>query len=461
MIYSVEDRNDHAKGLTHIVSMPEKDLDMKAFRTLQEDLPPFIIPFRYRFVDDLVEFTFIPGDRRTLLYQSRERTNQECITLWTNVLQPLISCYDWFLKADSFVLESKYIYLSQDGKTACYLYLPTTKTVGESDALLSLVKELADRNRPSDQSLEISILRAINRDFQPKSFLQMLRQTGNRRAPDVGSSRAGSAYGTEPRKAPIVFGGLNSTLSQTGSKPLFLEKSDQKENPARQPKRQDPKPVDIDDGDIAIQLNGKKGKASKPDKQDKKDKGHRGFFFSSKKKQDDEPEEKKQAKSSNQPASFFVKQNNENKALGNSAPMKSEGGVAPRASTVPNGEGVTVLFSEDSQTGFAYEGEPNFSFPGFIHVTIDPGQSFRIGRFDVSLGRKQSDFEFNQNTIAVSRMHAAVERSSDGTYAILDLSSAAGTFVDGKKIPANVRVPLVNGCRVSFGNAGANYIWKC
>lgn len=458
MIYRVEDRNDQTKGLTHIVSMPEKDLDMKAFRTLQEDLPPFIIPFRHRFVDDLVEFTFMPGDRRTLLYQSRERTNQECIALWTNVLQPLIGCYDWFLKADSFVLDTKYIYLSQDGKTASYLYLPTTKTVGESDALISLVKELADRNRPSDQSLEVRILRAINRDFQPKAFLQMLRQSGTGRTSDSGRSRSETAHDTEPRKAQIVFGGRNSTPPQNSGKPLFPEMPEQKDNGASQPKSQDPRPFD-DDVDLAIQLNGKKGKDAKPEKQDKKDKGHRGFLFSSKKKQDSE--EKKQVKPSNQQASFFVKQSGEHKAYGNKTPMKAEGGVAPRGGSVPNGEGVTVLFSEVSQTGFAYDGGPNPSFPDYIEVAIDPGQSFRIGRFDVSLGRKQSDFEFSQNTIAVSRMHAAVERSANGTYAILDLSSAAGTFVDGKKIPANVRVPLVDGCRVSFGNAGANYIWKC
>ncbi|MBR2131657.1 MAG: FHA domain-containing protein [Oscillospiraceae bacterium] len=97
--------------------------------------------------------------------------------------------------------------------------------------------------------------------------------------------------------------------------------------------------------------------------------------------------------------------------------------------------------------------------PGNISVRVEQGRAFTIGRFDVSVGHKQSDFEFEKGTKAVSRRHAAIERDGDG-YWIMDLSSSAGTFVNGEKLLPNMPKQLVRGCRVSFGTGGADYIWE-
>ena len=45
---------------------------------------------------------------------------------------------------------------------------------------------------------------------------------------------------------------------------------------------------------------------------------------------------------------------------------------------------------------------------------------FTIGRFDANIGKKQSSFEFDKKTRAVSRRHAVIERDTDG-YKIIDL----------------------------------------
>jgi pSer/pThr/pTyr-binding forkhead associated (FHA) protein len=97
--------------------------------------------------------------------------------------------------------------------------------------------------------------------------------------------------------------------------------------------------------------------------------------------------------------------------------------------------------------------------PRVIEVAVAANGIFSIGRFDASVGKKQSDFEFDKATKAVSRRHAVVERGAGG-YSLIDLSSSAGTFVNGQKIPPNVPCPLESGSRVSFGNAGADYIWE-
>ncbi|MBQ6842631.1 MAG: FHA domain-containing protein, partial [Firmicutes bacterium] len=88
------------------------------------------------------------------------------------------------------------------------------------------------------------------------------------------------------------------------------------------------------------------------------------------------------------------------------------------------------------------------------------GGSFTIGRFDVLLVYRQSDFEFGKETTEVSRHHAVIQQAADGSYSILDQNSKAGTYVGGQRITPNIPYPLSRGCAVSFGTAGADYIWE-
>ena len=97
--------------------------------------------------------------------------------------------------------------------------------------------------------------------------------------------------------------------------------------------------------------------------------------------------------------------------------------------------------------------------PPLIKVSIKDGEIFTIGRFNAAVGKKQSNFEFDKKTKAVSHRHAVIERSVN-EYRIIDLSSNAGTFVNDKKVPPNTPIGLEKGCRVSFGNSGADYIWE-
>ena len=84
---------------------------------------------------------------------------------------------------------------------------------------------------------------------------------------------------------------------------------------------------------------------------------------------------------------------------------------------------------------------------------------FTIGRFDINVGRRQSDFEFAENTRGVSRHHAIIERRGR-TYSITDLNSSAGTVVNGIILRANQTAELTNNCHVSFGYDGADYVWR-
>jgi len=97
--------------------------------------------------------------------------------------------------------------------------------------------------------------------------------------------------------------------------------------------------------------------------------------------------------------------------------------------------------------------------PAIIEINAGEGEVFIIGRYDAAAGVKRRGFDFDRNTKAVSRRHAAVERG-EGGYSIADLGSSAGTFVNGERVPEAGPAALTDGCTVSFGNCGADYVWE-
>ncbi len=119
---------------------------------------------------------------------------------------------------------------------------------------------------------------------------------------------------------------------------------------------------------------------------------------------------------------------------------------------------VTMIIDEASGTRFSYIGMKNL--PREIVVDVSVGDIFTIGRFDKVKAVKQSDFEFPADTKAISRCHHAVVERRDEGYFITDMKSSGGTYLNLKKLPANAPFKMAEGDRVSFGNVGADYIWR-
>jgi hypothetical protein len=97
--------------------------------------------------------------------------------------------------------------------------------------------------------------------------------------------------------------------------------------------------------------------------------------------------------------------------------------------------------------------------PLFIEADIEVGEIFSIGKFDTSVGRQQSSFEFDKKIKGISHRHCAIKRVAEG-YLLIDLASSAGTFVNNERLPPNTAYKLTNGCRISIGNSGADYVWE-
>lgn len=443
MTYQIENKND-LTGAMLVVRFPQEDLDEKALYTIEADQPPFLVPFRYRAVDGMAECTYCLGSRSKLQYRFGAHAAADYVDFWTQVLQPLLDCDDWFLKPFSFVLDPRYLYADRDGAVS-YLYIPA-KTDGESFASLrEMVLELSRQNSVTDPALENKVLRALMQDFQPKAFLDMLRAEGG-----VKTAQA------KPEPAPDAVSAPAARPAREEPPRFQLPQQLRPQEPEPEPVPQSaPQPIPAaDDGDIHINFGG-----TPPKSKEKPPKEHRGLFGGKKEKKEKEPKARKPL--------FGKKEKPREVLLGAAEPQPVPVYQPPAARPAQpavsydeeRADGVTQL--DDEPMGgvccLRLVGEPGL--PREIAVDIQPGRAFTIGRFDVSVGQKQSDFEFEKNTRAVSRRHAAIEREESG-YFLVDLASSAGTFVNGQKLIPNVPQALENGCRVSFGTGGADYIWN-
>lgn len=445
MRYEINTKADQLSGATLVVRFPEEDVDEKALYTIQNSRPEFLVPFTYRLIDGKVECEYILESRSKLQYRFGDKTPTEYINLWEKLLNPLLECGDWFLKPFSFVLDVGYLYSDKAGKEIYFLYIPSKNDCVEAKDLQELAAKLVNLNRVADQNLENKTLRLIMQDFQPTELLRMLRgySAGKTSTTRNGASTKAAAEGVrqtvkEENQSPNSTGQVAESPKSVGEYPK--------------------QHVGADD-DIVINLLDEKHKkkskdSKKADKQQPSQKKSGGLFGFGKGKQ--EKQEKQAGIFSRDTAKKVESQG----IIAGAAAEARQVAPFPNGSVVfPQAGSIDEITQIDS-FGTRLRRVGDVSLPAEIEVTIEQGQSFTIGRFDISVGRKQWNFEFAKDTKAVSRPHAAIERGDDGQYAIVDLSSRAGTFLDGVRIQPGVLTPLRSGMRVSFGTAGADYIWE-
>ena len=421
-MYDIKTTNDVVKGAGHTVSIPETDVDYKALYTLQHDRPDFVLPFSVRFVDGVCELTYRLGSMSKLAYMTGRRNPGDYVDIWMALLKPLVECGDWFMKPYSFAFDFDYLYSDNNGKTLSFIYIPSLGDYCGKDGMQSTLVKFANQISVDDTPLENKLLRAIQ-NFNPKAVLDVL--TTHKSPGSPAETRPAPALEQPAHEVPRVEPQVKETVK-----------------PAT-PKQQAPA---VKSDQIAIhfgpknQIKNTKEKPPKPEKKKKK----RGFW----------PFRKAEPK----PAEI----------IGGSAVSFFEEAVPDtQQSAQVDTSQYDSFFGEDENTIIEdnYKGFPKLSYKGTeahpkkIDVRIDMGAVLSIGRHDPTSGVRQSDYEFDQKTKGVSRRHAVIERSGEG-YFVVDLNSAAGTYVNGKLITPGAAVKLLNGDRVSFGNLGADYIWE-
>ncbi|MCL1874011.1 MAG: FHA domain-containing protein [Clostridiales bacterium] len=436
----IHSKSDFLNGAILIARIPEEEVDKKALQTILTDPPDFTLPFRHRVINGEIEFTYQIGNRSKLTYLSGNRSPAEYAGLWSAVLQPLLDCEDWFMNPYSFVLKPEYLYCDKNGKLVSFVYIPSVRACSDHDALKNMVTEIAKLNHVQDISLENKVVWAIQ-DFKAAEFLEMVNPY---KAHNLQATMLENTVNSEAKSATIE-------QKQPVPMPIEEKKPCLFDPPVTQPKK-------WDDISISFPSKDKEAKEEKP----------KGRVFTSKKEKKVKSDKKvKPEKKSKNKVDFWGRNpSGELEIIQGAAAEAKQAQSIPRQSPVPinspptdtDNMDITCLdIPESSIAKFRYAGSGEH--PGVIEVGISEGEVFTIGRFDISLGTKQSSFEFDKKTKAVSRRHAVVERNGDG-YSIVDLASAAGTYMNGQKLPPNAPFKLDCGNRISFGNLGADYIWE-
>jgi hypothetical protein len=469
MIYDIQTKSDFNKGATLVVRLPEEDIDKKAFFTIGSNTPDFLLPFSHKNVDGQVELTYLLGKNSKFLYLAGSFSAKVYAELLHNTLNPLIECEDWFLNPYSFVFNSDYIYYDNQNKIVKYLYIPSVKQISDLTALVETINTLVEHIRVTDVDLENKVLRALRKEFNPTVFLELLKPY--HKAADNSHIQAGAAHQPSPASAqqnenvadkiphikqnvpvastpvPVSPAPASPTPASTSPVPA----------PASSPRRNDD--IFIDFG-ADPKDKGKNIPVMKEPKPAAKEK--RGGLFGSKKKE------------SATGGLFGGKGNSKPASVMMGAAAEAQVNYAPQQQQpqqhINHNQPVNIPFTDEDDgftvimgitpehTGFKLISR-HVNLPEKINVNMKPGMPFTIGRHSTSVGTKQSDFEFPAGTKEISRRHAAIERNQSG-YCIVDIGSSAGTFVNTTKLIPNAPHALTTGDKVSFGRAGADYVWE-
>lgn len=409
-----------------VIHIPEDQIDKNAFLTIQHEKPHFLLPFTNKQVDDEMVLTYTLGKAVKLSFQLGSIDSRNHIDVFLDLLKVLVEeCDDWFMKYDSFVLDLDYIY-QEEGKLKL-LYVPTVTPYAGMRQLSDLVAEIFRRCKMNDMSLENRILREMQ-DFQPVQMLRTLREYDKGSAPCVSTTVPVQGQSV-PVASAVPVAPVRPVASVAPVAPPVVK--------VAAPVVVAPvAPVAGIPGDIQIQMaTPAKEKTKKKEAKEKKEsKEKKGLFGGLGKKKETAPD----VQPSVPQASF-------------AAPAMPA--VMP---AVQSAGDVTEIAGEEMQCArLVYIG--NQGHDRTISLDMAVSQSFTVGRVDANAGRKQCDFEFPNKTRAVSRRHAALERKADGYY-ITDLGSSAGTYHNNQRLLSGA-YRIQEGDKISFGNAGADYLF--
>jgi len=469
----IQYKSDIIAGASLIIRIPEEELDRKALYTIQFDKPEFILPFHHRGIDGEIEFVYQVGTKSKLLYLAGIRSPIEYAQLWSGMLRPLLDCGDWFMKPYSFILDMQQLYYDKTRKTVSYLYVPSIRDTSDYCDLKEMAADFSKYISASDRDLENRVLRAIMTDFNPNSFIKMLKPYLTVSVPETKPQPVASPLAQYPSggqtpalmPAPLVVPPLTQPVASPLTQPDILQglPSNEQSDPRAKAEAHVPEPGIAGPyvstpvaGDIVISLpaGGTPVKKKKENIKDMmtpggvKDKSPRNpkgmsvlFGKKSSTLQDSLPENPQTPDTAH---SRF-----------DSSALKISDSLS---AALPDNYSITQSVFLD-RIGAWLRLVGSASLPPAIDVPITEGEVFTIGRFDTDVGTQQSSFEFDRKTKAVSRRHAALERIAD-RYNIIDLASSAGTFLNGQRLPPNTPCELKRGSMISFGNCGADYVWE-
>jgi len=104
-----------------------------------------------------------------------------------------------------------------------------------------------------------------------------------------------------------------------------------------------------------------------------------------------------------------------------------------------------------------------YSNPYLAHRLDEDGgdvdETIRLSGRCTVIGRSSQLADLLVRHESLSRQHAALMHAEKDTF-LQDLGSASGTFIDGKRLPANEPTKLAEGAQITFGDSKATYTYR-
>lgn len=484
MSYTMEIINDLVQGSIMSIKIPLEQVDHIALETMTSSPPPFLVPFQQHLVNQEVQLLYSLQSVTPLRYLREQKGAVQYVEFWNQVLLPLTICDDWFMKPFCFLFDVNNIFLNGKTGRVSYFYVPMKQESGSITQLQMLMIELSKIITPQDVGLENRVLRELQ-SFQLNDFLAMLKEySSGQLEQNPVATVSPTPVGTAPPvdSVPSTGKGTGLKIPSFGKVATVPPVVPKEFVPPMAAASAPPLPVaECKESVFSFAEIGNQGKKSEQivpafenlmgdDFQFEAPVKKTGGLFGKK-----EPKPPKAPKQAKEGFSFKKEKPVQSAVLGGTGnlsedvsnpfqkPMQtsnSAGFPQDEYAGYNDDDGLTQISMDETPIGSIFLRKVGIATtPQEILLTLEEGVPFLIGRFDVSKGVQQCNFEFPKDTRGVSRRHCVLEKQH-GTFSLVDLASKGGTSINGQKLEPNIPHLLQSGDRISFGFSGVDYIFE-
>ncbi len=438
-------------------SIPETEgLDDIAMKVIRQDTPDFLLPIKTMNIDGEIEIRFEISEGTRLSYLPESMLKKDFIILLENMIRPFKNCGDWFLDYHNFHLDKNYIMVGKDCTEVKYAYIPTVQYTKSEEEVLDFFRDyILNINLKDDPTYVMGLYRFIkDKNVTLLSMLDYIVRGGGNSSVEAAQVQPAQA---QPMQAQPVQMKNSTPVVDSVAMPI-VNRADNRNNintanQPQMPKESQPaKPAEIrkefgkdnvkDDlinnlfGDIPEEP-ARKEKAPKKAKEAAKEKSSKplfgGMFGGNKaaEKKAQTPNVQPQMPMGNVP---YMQQ----QQPVNVAPMY----VETDATFIGD---VEEVVTDGSKLMLEVEEDRGYHVPKYIEIDLGKGYA-TVGRFDKA-GVPQSDYNFDATLSFISRRHFRVERSGE-QFAIIDLGSANGTFLNNQQLVPNMPYPVNSGDQI-------------